>query len=448
VSAVQIPQYSVPGVSTGQLNRGDYQVYVDGQGLTYQQGILLASITQHDRPDFLNRRATVEPGRDPYGDGLLSLSIMEAGNAADNEVNFNTSIAWFQYVAGWQGAHVNGDGTLAPAASNRVDPAMVKRIAAGRYTVDLGVDSRSDGLLFAIANNNDNIVVQTGPFTDGNGWDIRVEDNATNHAAAGEDRDWSFLYLPYETRGLVGGYYDGLANSHVSSIGEFTMNRLATGQYELSLPGESPETGMLVMSVAHRATAAGVTAPDDNVLTYQASPNGGFLINSYDLPALGLQDTKFVWAFISFDNPISPFFLAGDYNRDDRVDAADYEEWRSQFGRSGQALSADGNGDGVVDTADYVLWRNGLSSTPAPSSSNAVPEPMSVALAILATTLFWAGRLVAVPKVSLAATRSRVCEAQRSGLSARELVALGSADYASRLNVASIVVTSSESRRK
>jgi hypothetical protein len=394
VSAVQIPQSSAPGITTGEINRGDYQVYVDGHGIAYTQGILLASITQHERPDFANRRATVEPGRDPYGDGLLSLSIMEAGNAGDNEVNFNTSVAWFQFAAGWQGAHVNANGTLAAGASNGVDQSMVTRTAAGRYRVDLGVDSRTDGMLFAIANNNDNIVVQTGPFTDGNGWDIRVEDNATNHAATGEDRDWSFLYLPYVTPGLVGGSYDGLSSSTDASVGDFTMNRLATGQYELTVEDESPQTGMLILSVAHRATAANVTAPDDNVLTYQPSSTGSFLINSYDLPTLSMQDTKFVWAFIGFDDPISPIGLTGDFNADGAVNAADYEQWRQEFGQSGQSLSADGNGDGAVDAADYIIWRRSMATTANPKSASAVPEPVSIALGILAATPFWAGRLV------------------------------------------------------
>jgi hypothetical protein len=395
VDLVLVPQSSAPGVSVGQINRGDYQVFVDGAGLTYQQGILLATITQHDRPDFLNRRATVEPGRNPYGDGLLSLSIMEAGNAGDNEVNFNTSIAWFQFAAGWQGAHVNGNGTLAAGAFNRVEQSMVARTGVGRYTVDLGVDSRTDGLLFVIANNNDNITVQTGPFAGGNGWDIRVEDNATNHAATGEDRDWSFLYLPYETEGLVGGYYDGLANSHVASIGDFSLNRLAAGQYELTVPGQSPETGMLILTVAHRATASGVTAPDDNVLTYQASPSGSFLINSYDLPALGFQDTKFVWAFISFHDPIAPLLVAGDFNGDGTVDVDDYHLWRRQFGESGQSHSADGNRDGFVDAADFVIWRRAVYAAPGANSTSVNPEPATVALAVLAAAPFWAGRLAA-----------------------------------------------------
>jgi hypothetical protein len=394
VDSVQVPQASAPGVSVGQINRGDYQVFVDGKGLTYQQGVLLASITQHDRPDFVNRRATVEPGRDPYGDGLLSLSIMEAGNAGDNEVNFNTSVAWFQFAAGWQGAHVNGNGTLAAGASNRVDQSMVTRLGVGRYAVDLGVDSRTDGLLFAIANNNDNITVQTGPLADGNGWYIRVEDYATNHAATGEDRDWSFVYLPYEIDGLVGGYYDGLANTHVASVGDFTMNRLATGQYELTVEGQTPQTGMLILSVAHRATST-VTAPDDNALTYQASASGSFLINSYDFPGLGFQDTKFAWAFISFDNPISPFFMAGDFNHDGAVNTADYDLWRTQFGQTGQSLAADGNGDGIVDSADFVIWRGSLAATSGPANSSALPEPASVCLAVIAVTPFFAGRFVA-----------------------------------------------------
>jgi hypothetical protein len=96
VQAVHVTHASQPGVSMLRLNRGDYQIAVNGQGLQYQHGVLLATITQHERPDFVNRRATVEAGRNSYGDGLLALSVMEAGNRSDNEVNFNVATAWFQ----------------------------------------------------------------------------------------------------------------------------------------------------------------------------------------------------------------------------------------------------------------------------------------------------------------------------------------------------------------
>lgn len=389
VNDVQVAQSSQPAVSLLQVNRGDYQVAIDGDGLRYQHGVLLASITEHDRPDFVNRRASVEVGRSSFSDGLLSLSVMEGGNASNNEVNFNTAVAWFQFATGWQGAHINGSGTVAPGAANRVDQSMVTRTAAGRYRVDLGVDSRSDGLLFAVGNNNDNIVVQTGPFADGNGWDIRVEDNATNFGATGEDRDFSFVYLPYDTPRLVGGLYDGLGATSASSVGEFSLSRLDTGQYELVVPGESPETGMLVMSVAYRATSAGVTAPDDNLLSYEASPTGSFLINSYDLSNLNFQDTKFAWAFISFENPLTPALIVGDYDRDGEVDHDDYLVWKEQFGTTG-ASPADGNGDGAVDSADYTIWRDALGENASASVTNSpLPEPATIQLfllAILSTT--------------------------------------------------------------
>jgi hypothetical protein len=48
--------------------------------------------------------------------------------------------------------------------------------------------------------------------------------------------------------------------------------------------------------------------------------------------------------------------LAGDYNRDGTVDAADYTVWRKTEGSTTE-LAADGNGDGKVDKADHDLWK-------------------------------------------------------------------------------------------
>ena len=54
--------------------------------------------------------------------------------------------------------------------------------------------------------------------------------------------------------------------------------------------------------------------------------------------------------------------LAGDYNHDGIVDAADYTIWQDTKG-STTDLRADGNGDGVVDQRDYELWRANLNAT-------------------------------------------------------------------------------------
>lgn len=49
--------------------------------------------------------------------------------------------------------------------------------------------------------------------------------------------------------------------------------------------------------------------------------------------------------------------LAGDFNGDGRVDAADYSTWRDTLAQTGSGLAADGNGDQAVDTEDFMLWK-------------------------------------------------------------------------------------------
>jgi hypothetical protein len=49
----------------------------------------------------------------------------------------------------------------------------------------------------------------------------------------------------------------------------------------------------------------------------------------------------------------------GDYNDDERVDHDDFLEWKATFGLPGDPnrQDADGNGNGIVDAADYDVWR-------------------------------------------------------------------------------------------
>ena len=88
--------------------------------------------------------------------------------------------------------------------------------------------------------------------------------------------------------------------------------------------------------------------------------------------------------------------LAGDFNGDGVVDAADYPIWRDNLGTS---FDLNGNGDesgdsaGVVDEADYALWRSEFGSTSASAivATAPVPEPGSMALGGLtvAVCLAW-----------------------------------------------------------
>jgi CSLREA domain-containing protein len=68
-------------------------------------------------------------------------------------------------------------------------------------------------------------------------------------------------------------------------------------------------------------------------------------------------------------------FLAGDYNRDGVVDAADYTRWRDTSGASVAAgTSADGNGDGKVDSLDYNVWKTNFGQVLPVAGSGAASE--------------------------------------------------------------------------
>jgi prepilin-type N-terminal cleavage/methylation domain-containing protein/prepilin-type processing-associated H-X9-DG protein len=78
--------------------------------------------------------------------------------------------------------------------------------------------------------------------------------------------------------------------------------------------------------------------------------------------------------------------LAGDYNSNGQVDAADYSVWRNTLG-SATALAADGNGNHVIDQGDYAVWKSSFGMTlgaGSGGSGTAVPEPSSCCLTLAA----------------------------------------------------------------
>ena len=90
--------------------------------------------------------------------------------------------------------------------------------------------------------------------------------------------------------------------------------------------------------------------------------------------------------------------LAGDYDQNGVVDAADYIVWRKVLGSSVPASgsSADGDADGHITQADYDIWRanfgrssltGAAASLAAGGSFESVPEPNGAALAIAALTI-------------------------------------------------------------
>ncbi len=81
--------------------------------------------------------------------------------------------------------------------------------------------------------------------------------------------------------------------------------------------------------------------------------------------------------------------LAGDYNRDGKVDAADYNIWRDSVGDLvTPGTGADANSNGFVENAEYFPWRDhfGESTSIGAGSSQfarSVPEPSTASFLLL-----------------------------------------------------------------
>ena len=81
--------------------------------------------------------------------------------------------------------------------------------------------------------------------------------------------------------------------------------------------------------------------------------------------------------------------LAGDYNGNDTVDAADYTAWLDNLGASAGALPNDTDG-GVIGQAQYDTWKANFGATAGSgtTSGGAVPEPTSVMLLLMGALSF------------------------------------------------------------
>jgi hypothetical protein len=91
---------------------------------------------------------------------------------------------------------------------------------------------------------------------------------------------------------------------------------------------------------------------------------------------LGLKGVGYQYD-VTFDITSTNPNIAGDYNHNGSVDAADYVLWRKGD------LAADGNGDTVVNQLDFDYWRERFGNSGAGAGSGAaVPEPAAVVLCV------------------------------------------------------------------
>ena len=283
---------------------GTATLTIPGAGDTRRSGVLMATASEN-QPIF----STVEPLSDGSG---WAVQVRRVTGALQT---YPFNYAFLPYGTD---NLVAGQVTDAGYLANKSGDFTLMREDTGLYRLSIPNESPKTGMLLLTATHsgasNDNTVT-AGVRSDGAGWDIGVYDNEQNWGVY-EDAAFSFLYLPlvdyrvFHVEGLIAGRVDDDGSLFPgTSVGDFELSRIGAGQYELLIDGQTPETGMLLLTVAKDAGA-----PEDNFLSYEAQRDGfghltgAFLIQSYDLQFTAggyLQDTEFVFAFVSFDDPLT-----------------------------------------------------------------------------------------------------------------------------------------------
>jgi parallel beta-helix repeat protein len=302
------------------------------------------------------------------GDGIISNALV-SGNRIHNNAIPN---ATYPMLGG--GSGINMDGVQNSRIENNL---LYNNHASGisLYSID------------GAAGSTGNVVVNNTVHQPSDGrWALNIRDASTHNTA------YNNIFLSdHSFRGAINFTADslpGFTSNHNAVISRFSPN---DGGTVLSLPNWRSSSGQDANSFVATAAALFVNAgagdyrlsnssPARNAGTSQLAPAGD--LGGLPRPAGGAFD---VGAF-EFGA------LAGDYNRDGKVDGGDYTVWRKTLGTAvSRYAGADGDGSGVIEQADYAKWRSGFGGAAggagATLENGAVPEPQSMSMVVV---VMWA----------------------------------------------------------
>jgi len=183
---------------------------------------------------------------------------------------------------------------------------------------------------------------------------------------------------------------------------EIEVGGTGMGQYDqLVVEGETTLGGTL--QVVPVDLGGGEYEPalgDTLVLVASQNGFGEQMFDDFDLPQLaaGLS-----WKLSTDAMTLSLSVveaLAGDYNNDGIVDAADYTVWRNNLGAAALPFNETAS-PGIVDEADYQAWKEnfGAMSESGAASTSAVPEPTGVVLLLVGLATLIGGRKQPLPAI-------------------------------------------------
>lgn len=180
-----------------------------------------------------------------------------------------------------------------------------------------------------------------------------------------------------------------------SGVLEIEIGGTGIGEFDRVLvSGETMLGGELSVKLVDLAGGNNPYVPQlgDQFAFLASSGGASGMFDTFDYPEL---PTGLEWALTPGD--VATFLtvvetattLAGDYNDDGVVDAADYTAWRDNLG--GTSLLNETASLGVVDEADYDAWKANFGAVAGGSGGlSAVPEPNSVVLVSMGLVALYA----------------------------------------------------------
>lgn len=298
---VTIPGYGVEhaqitvdgsGVATIPAGRGTSGFTLRGSGTTgvipiqigpiatddATSGILISSVSEMGRDVATSTGGTerlwASPSISRNPSGELSIATHKAGvdqpdtlfpNAAHLDADVNA--AYFPFSEGWVGGTVyaNQSGIFDDFILNGLSPGDVQqdKIVVGSSSLDAGglstitipgvVDTRRQGIFLATSAEDNNVFAMTNQMSDGSAFTLQTALNNANGPTRVGGESASFVFLPLGTPNLTlarlhTGHENHAPEALISSGDAITVVREAPGRVRLSIAGQSPSTGTLLLN--------------------------------------------------------------------------------------------------------------------------------------------------------------------------------------------------------
>jgi hypothetical protein len=328
-------------------------------------GVMLATVRDNRAPLDVAVAEVVSAGAFG-GDERGVMSVATAHAFTGDETNVDVAVAYFFYEDGHAGGHYYAvDDALAsagPVASYAITNLETPDPNDQDGLWSLGIDggrTPASGLLFTVGGSNEDNV--TGATPDGDGWRVSCRDSGSPEfggATTFEFDDWSFVYLPIDRPGLVGGFvtgFDGQGNAETSiEAGDFALVREATGTYRLTVAGATPTEGVLVLTPAEPVDLGGGAgvAPLNYFLSYEADGDD-FVIQQIELATLNTPvDGAFAFAYLPFE-PAGG--CAADCDGNGTLNILDFVCFQQQW--QAQTALGDCDGNGLYNILDFVCFQ-------------------------------------------------------------------------------------------